>query len=316
MEESRSKSRSKAEKRLRKDWLLKYNTQKIANFESLFPAKNHDDKNKHYILKFDIQKIEKQIIDENKAEKGKDTKGEHYDVQLNFSFFHRKHGKFYGRTYTTSKIRGTCERGFFKARNIKEDIYFYSTVVNKHIFLIVDLLIVKTKPERDDKYFSGGYFIIDMFQDKTNNQTVVFYSENTPRELLIKGKFEQLIDQTHVSTMATLFVDKVKKKRDIELYNQISKSVPPHTLMGRNDEIPGVRNILDVRADADINHFKDTMYLHDVRIEVTKNWEAQLMNDLGIMLSQKYDTVISNSREAIKIYERILKIQVHNTWTI
>lgn len=82
---------------------------------------------------------------------------------------------------------------------------------------------MKSKPDRDDKYFSGGFYIVDLFQDKTTSESTIYYSDSTPRDLLIKDKFEFLLKDGFIIKTATLHVDKVKKKRDIDMYNQISK---------------------------------------------------------------------------------------------
>ena len=316
MEQRNSRSRSRADKRLRKEWVQKFSTQKTANFENLFPVKTDEDKNKHYILNFDSKNIEKQIIEEQKARNNRPIKGEKFFVQLNFSFFHKKHHKFYGRTFTTNKVLGKYDLGRFHVRSVIEEAYFYTKVVNKNIFLIIDVLIVRSKPDRDDKFYSGGYFIVDLFQELNSPKTIVYYSEGTPRELLVTDKLETLLQDAHIEKSTIVEINKVKNRRQIEIYDQITKTIPPHTLIGKDDVIPGVRNIMDVMADRDIAQFRDTLFLHQLRIEVTKNWEAQFMDELGIIISKKYDTIISNTREAIKIYERKLIIQVHNTWTV
>lgn len=67
MEETASRRLTKHEKKMRSQWLLKYNTQKTTNFEYMFPSRTPDNKNHHYILKLNIDQIEKQIIPERKA---------------------------------------------------------------------------------------------------------------------------------------------------------------------------------------------------------------------------------------------------------
>lgn len=62
--------------------------------------------------------------------------------------------------------------------------------------------------------------------------------------MLIKGYIDKLLQASRISASAKLVIEELKKKRDIEIYDQVAKYIPPHTLVGKNDEIPGVRNIL------------------------------------------------------------------------
>ena len=70
------------------------------------------------------------------------------------------------------------------------------------------------------------------------------YVDDTPRQLMVKNGFEKVYKSGRVSDIAKCIVEEFKKSRDKEVYNQICKYIPPHTLVGKNDEIPGVREIL------------------------------------------------------------------------
>ena len=59
---------------------------------------------------------------------------------------------------------------------------------------------------------------------------------------------------------------------------------------------------------------RDTIYLHNLHIEVTKGWETQLLEDLSLHLSRKVGLTADQKNDALKIAERKLIIQVHNTW--
>ena len=54
---------------------------------------------------------------------------------------------------------GKFDEGMFKARNINEDVYFYTKYSNSDIYLVVDVLIIKSRLDKDDVYYSGGYFL-------------------------------------------------------------------------------------------------------------------------------------------------------------
>lgn len=84
--------------------------------------------------------------------------------------------------------------------------------------------------------------IVDLFEDK-KAQTTVYHISDTPRSLLIKGAYERVITQAHTVKTAKLVIEEVKKTRDKEVYNQVAKYIPSNTLIGRSDEIPGVRDI-------------------------------------------------------------------------
>jgi len=43
---------------------------------------------------------------------------------------------------------------------------------------------------------------------------------------------------------ATMNIEKVKSKRELIQYDKVSKYVPTFTLIGKNDKITGVRDIL------------------------------------------------------------------------
>lgn len=80
-------------------------------------------------------------------------------MQLRFTFYHWSHNKFFGRTYTANKVRGTCERGIFSAKNLKENLYFHSKTVNEFVYVVVDTVVIRTRLDRDDVYFSAGYYL-------------------------------------------------------------------------------------------------------------------------------------------------------------
>lgn len=231
---------------------------------------------------------------------------------------------------------GKCDKGLFKARNINEDVYFHTKYVCPDIYLVVDVLIIKSRLDKDDVYYSGGYFLgknltpdlilAQLFPEDKRNKSNVTYIDDTPRQLMVKDGFERVYKSGRTSDIAKWIVEEFKKSRDKEVYNQISKYIPPHTLVGKNDEIPGVRNILgkfylikhvlDARADLGYAFIKDTIFLHNLHIKVHKNWEAKLMEDISIPLSKKFNFYAENWRDVMRVYDRKLNIQVHNTWNV
>ena len=62
----------KLERKKIRQWLQKYNTQKPIVVENMFPSKTDDDKDHHFIISFELDKIEKEIAsfhDEDKKPK-------------------------------------------------------------------------------------------------------------------------------------------------------------------------------------------------------------------------------------------------------
>lgn len=60
---------------------------------------------------------------------------------------------------------------------------------------------------------------------------------------MIKHKLSELMRAPNPATRVKLIIDKVDKKRDLEVYNEIANFIPAHTLVGKGDLIPGVVNI-------------------------------------------------------------------------
>jgi len=85
-------------------------------------------------------------------------------IQLSFSFYHQELEKFFGRTYTSSLINGKLNKGLFSANRIYEDMYYHSKEASDKVCLIADVLIIrKSKGNSEPTYYSGGYFLTDIF---------------------------------------------------------------------------------------------------------------------------------------------------------
>jgi len=128
------------------------------------------------------------------------------------------HEKFFGRTYTASMTRGKLEQGLFTARNINEDMYINLKEENNDIYLIVDILIVRKIEGAADsiQYYSGGYFLVELFPGDRKTKTIVTYVKDTPRSLMVKGKFRDVYKSGRVADHVQCTINEFIKQRDIE----------------------------------------------------------------------------------------------------
>ncbi|CAI2360854.1 unnamed protein product [Moneuplotes crassus] len=308
----------KLERKKIKDWLLKYNTQKPIIVDHIFPSKSSDDKDLHFLVQFELDRFDHSVVDRSHEEqKGASRRKLKSYIQLSFTLFHKKLRKFFGRTYTSSLLLGKLVDGRFSIRNISQEMYVSLKEPNEDLYLIIDVLIVtKTITDTEDtSYFSGGYYHVQLFPNKRKNETTICYLENqTPRGLMVKTRSRDPLSTGENAPDARCMMKQFDKKRDIEVYNKICKYLPPNTIAGKDDEIPGVRDIIDARGDLGFSFLKDTLHVHDLHICVKKGWESTLMEDISYPLSRKYNFLIENWRDVIRISERKLIIKVHNTW--
>lgn len=89
---------------------------------------------------------------------------------------------------------------------------------SKDIYLIVDALIVRKieGTPGSTQYYSGGYFIVELFPGDRKSKTVVTYVKDTPRSLMVKGQFRKEFRSARVADHVKCTINEFVKKRDIE----------------------------------------------------------------------------------------------------
>ena len=104
-------------------------------------------------------------------------------------------------------------------------------------------------------------------------------------------------------------------------WTEISTIVPENSLIGTSDVIPGMANsTIEISEDPASNvlqtfNNRETVYLHGLTLKATNGWEAHLHDYVKRFADAKYGGDIQRAN-AVKITERRVKIQVHNTWQV
>jgi len=140
---------------------------------------------------------------------------------------------------------------------------------------------------------------------------------STPRDLLVKGGLRDVRKTAAVAEYAKCVIIKEESKRHLQSYDKMKRFIPSNTLVGKNDEIPGISELpsfSEPGANMKFTVLKDHLYLHDVHILVVKGWETKLLEDISVPLSKKYDFPAEGWRKILSVNSRMLNIKIHNSW--
>jgi hypothetical protein len=127
------------------------------------------------------------------------------------------------------------------------------------------MVLTINDPPKVAKVYGKGYCKIPLFAEKGTNMLHIDLFKGTPRDLVCDPHLHKVPPKANYSVFFE--TDDIPKR-----FNQLSLLVPELTLVGQNDEIPGLKSSYlpsDIVSQSSVPDFspRKTLCLHGVRLE-------------------------------------------------
>lgn len=105
-------------------------------------------------------------------------------------------------------------------------------------------------------------------------------------------------------------------------WDPLIEYVPENSLVGLDDNVPGLEgSCVEIPQDPEteiVHSFNDrqNLYIHLLTLKCNLGWETHLINYVKCFANAKYGDSLAKQSGSVVIIDRLLRIDVHNSWKI